>query len=72
MITVKISSLPTNIKNDNSHLPESGTKEKFPAGPVNPNPGPTLLKHVIDEPIEVVKSSPISVRRKMLIINIIA
>ena len=40
----KISNLPKSIPKDNSHFAESGSDEKFPAGPtIFPSPGPTLV-----------------------------
>ena len=56
--TVNSSRRPTSIKKDKNHLPKAGTIEKPPEGPVSPSPGPTLLIHVIVEPIDVLKSSP--------------
>ena len=45
--TVKISRRPTSIRNDMTHFAMSEMPEKEAEGPVEPSPGPMLLKEVI-------------------------
>ena len=68
--TVKISKRPTSIRKLSNHFPKAGTAEKFEAGPVDPNPGPALLKLVMHEPRAESISNPIIVSKQVPIITI--
>ena len=66
MKNVKSSSLPAIISSARMILEKSEKIEKFAAGPIMPNPGPTFPRHVSTDESVVTRSKPLMDIRSML------
>ena len=67
--TVNISRRPSNMSSERIHLAAAGTAAKVPSGPVNPEPGPKLLKQVRKADIESFRLRPVAVSNTIFPIN---
>lgn len=69
IMTVKISRRPSNMSSERIHLAAAGTAAKVPLGPVNPEPGPKLLKQVRKADIESFRLRPVAVNNTIFPID---